>query len=213
MNIKIYYLDKTIILTDKHSKVLSNNSSETIFINPSTSYSLLYQTLLKWLTNTEKILYLFFNSNDLLISFVSFFFPTYFKVMYAAGGLIENNRQKFLFIYKRGYWDLPKGKIDKNETAEEAAIRECIEETGISNVSITENLGVTFHFFYQKEEWILKITQWFSMQTSNVKSLIPQIEEGIEKVEWFDKDTIRNHIINTTYPSIIDILQRKRITI
>lgn len=213
MNIKIYYLNKAIILSDKTSQAVSNNEAKFIYVDHSASYSALYKTLIEWLQNNEKILYCIFSTNELLISFVSIFLPVHFKTMYAAGGLIKNTHQRYLFIYKRGYWDLPKGKIDKNETIEEAAIRECIEETGVSNLSIIENLGSTFHLFNQKEEWILKITQWYLMNTTDKKTLIPQIEEGIEKVEWLDNNQIKDQVINKTYPSIIDVLYRKGIVL
>lgn len=38
------------------------------------------------------------------------------------------------------HWDLPKGKIEEGETPQQAAIRECIEETGLDLSSYMENL-------------------------------------------------------------------------
>ncbi len=214
MNIKVYYLDKTIILAEKNEKLFLNSDIHTINISNSSHYLTIHQILLNWLLRPdEKFLYFRFHSTELLVAFISMFLPNYFKVMYAAGGLIENSDNEFLFIYKRGYWDLPKGKIDKNEKIEDAAIRECMEETGISDLKINENLGITFHLFNQKEEWILKITQWYLMNTADKKTLIPQIEEGIEKVEWLAINEIKDQVINKTYPSIIDVLYRKGIVL
>lgn len=43
-----------------------------------------------------------------------------------------------------GYWEFPGGKILPDETAEEAAIRECREETGL-DVCIVRSLAVVDH--------------------------------------------------------------------
>lgn len=68
----------------------------------------------------------------------------------ACGGLVQNDKQEILFIYRRKKWDLPKGKLDKGETLEECAIREVMEETGAKNIAL-ENLRLeTFHIYIEK---------------------------------------------------------------
>src|SRR3954469_24811116 len=57
-------------------------------------------------------------------------FKKHFVYIEAAGGFIEKN-DEFLAIHRHGRWDLPKGKLEKNESYEEGAIRECEEECGI----------------------------------------------------------------------------------
>ena len=42
----------------------------------------------------------------------------------AAGGVVTNPQGKVLLIFRNDKWDLPKGKIDKGETIEAAAIIE-----------------------------------------------------------------------------------------
>ena len=59
-----------------------------------------------------------------------------FRLIEAAGGLIENANDEYLVIDRRGYIDLPKGKKEAGETNEQNAIREVGEETGLTNVSI-----------------------------------------------------------------------------
>ena len=51
-------------------------------------------------------------------------------VINTCGGVVFADDQ-ILFIMKNGKWDLPKGKIEQNETKEEAAVREISEETGL----------------------------------------------------------------------------------
>ena len=49
----------------------------------------------------------------------------------AAGGLVKSAGNEYLFIYRNDKWDLPKGKVEKNEKVKEAAVREVEEECGI----------------------------------------------------------------------------------
>ena len=51
-------------------------------------------------------------------------FAGHFKAVEAAGGLVYNDEGEVLLIFKRDHWDLPKGKIDKGESREAAAVRE-----------------------------------------------------------------------------------------
>ena len=48
-----------------------------------------------------------------------------------AGGLVLNQYNEVLFIFRKNLWDLPKGKIEYYETLEKAALREVVEETGV----------------------------------------------------------------------------------
>src|SRR5437868_11884755 len=71
-------------------------------------------------------------------------FLSYYTLVEAAGGLVQNNREEFLLIKRLGKWDLPKGKLDYDESPEEAAIREVEEECGIDQLSILRKLPLTF---------------------------------------------------------------------
>ncbi|MEN0002971.1 MAG: NUDIX hydrolase [Bacteroidota bacterium] len=112
-------------------------------------------------------------------------FSGHFKIIRAAGGVVFNPEGKILFIFRRGFWDLPKGKIDKSETIEAAAIREVQEETGIEALTLGNALPTTYHTYRHptKKVRVLKQTFWFEMQTDE-QQLIPQAEEDIEKAVW-----------------------------
>ena len=102
----------------------------------------------------------------------------------AAGGLVKNDRDETLFIFRNGKWDLPKGKTEKGENIEETAVREVEEETGVRGLEITEFLMQTFHVFKRNGEYRLKLTHWYQMKTSYDGELLPQFEEDILQVIW-----------------------------
>lgn len=131
------------------------------------------------------------------------------KKIEAAGGLVINENNEFLCIFRRGKWDLPKGKIDGGETPEIASIREVKEETGILHLSINDYICETSHTYYDhyfKEE-VLKIIYWYKMYALSTEILIPQLSEDIEKIQWISLHNI-SLISHNTYPSIIHVLQQ-----
>ncbi len=112
-------------------------------------------------------------------------FQACFDLMEAAGGYVLNDQGQLLVFFRRGSWDLPKGKIDPGESPEQAAIREVMEETGLQNVQLGPHLADTCHTYSQKGRRILKKTWWFRMHTTDT-DLIPQTEEDIERIEWVE---------------------------
>lgn len=132
---------------------------------------------------------------------------TKYKVIQAAGGLIMNEENKLLMIFRRGKWDLPKGKLDDGETIEEAAVREVKEETGLSDIVLQKPLGVSYHFFSEYKKNILKETFWFEMRGSSADAVVPQAEEEIEKVEWCDTQQVKEYLQNS-YRNIAELIDR-----
>ena len=61
-------------------------------------------------------------------------------LLVAAGGLVENEKGEILFMFRRGKWDMPKGKRDPGETLEECALREVEEETGVGQLHLKKFL-------------------------------------------------------------------------
>lgn len=105
----------------------------------------------------------------------------------AAGGLITNELHQVLLIFRKQMWDLPKGKIDEGESTDQAALRECMEETGIQALNLGDKIYSSWHIYREKTgERALKKTKWYKMSCSKEVSIFPQKEEGIERCEWFD---------------------------
>ncbi len=130
----------------------------------------------------------------------------YFLLERAAGGIVFKENS-VLSIYRLERWDFPKGHVEMGETDNQTAIREVMEETGIDELSICKDLGYTYHIFSRNNQFILKETHWYQMQTTSNKILVAQTEESIEKVAWIPINII-NTIMNNTYPSLIDLWKR-----
>jgi len=130
----------------------------------------------------------------------------------AAGGLVTNPKGEILWIFRRGFWDLPKGKLDEGETIQTCAVREVAEETGISNIQLHEMLCFTNHLYFDNylNEEVIKRTYWFHMTIPNMQEGIPQLTEDIEKIEWLALDKARQ-CLDHTYPTILEVVEQFRI--
>ena len=121
-----------------------------------------------------------------------------YKKIIAAGGCIYNNKKEILMILRHGVWDLPKGKLEKNEKRSKAAVREVREETGVEKVEIVQKIMKTYHTYAAAEnQKMLKITHWYLMRSYDDNTLIPQHEEGIETVAWHGYNELDEKLKNT----------------
>lgn len=134
------------------------------------------------------------------------------KAVTAAGGAVfrsgdEDGMLRVLLIYRRGVWDLPKGKLEDSESLEECAIREVTEETGSAySPKIITPLLKTYHEYEQDEVDYAKTTHWFAMQFPSASEIkfYPQIEEGIEQVKWFPVSEAKKRV---GYANLIEVLK------
>lgn len=132
-------------------------------------------------------------------------FQKNFKTISAAGGIVFNDNDEMLWIYRLEKWDLPKGKMEKGEKIEETAVREVEEECGISGLKIRKRMPDTYHIYFHKK-YILKTTHWFEMDYTGNEKLIPQTEEGITDVKWISTDKIKKPAKNT-YSNILELIK------
>ena len=134
-------------------------------------------------------------------------FKTKIYTVKAAGGIVRNKDNELLFIFRKGKWDLPKGKVDKNEKNKDAAIREVIEETGIKKLKIDKFFEKTFHIIKMKKKYFLKETHWYKMKSSYDGKLKPQKSEGIRSAKWKTIDQAKD-IKKKTFKNISLILKK-----
>jgi 8-oxo-dGTP pyrophosphatase MutT (NUDIX family) len=130
----------------------------------------------------------------------------YFTPIVAAGTLTFNKEGQVLMMFRKGSWDLPKGKADFGETISETAKRETQEETGLQGIQIVKELNPTCHVYFEPRvnAWICKTTYWFIAHWLGEGDLVPQAEEGITALEWMDLEKAKN--IRPLYPLILNVL-------
>ena len=134
-------------------------------------------------------------------------FKSIYKTIKAAGGVVTNDKGETLLIFRRSHWDLPKGKIEEGEKKKVAAIREVQEETGLKEVILGAALGKTYHTYKdRKNRRVLKLTYWYSMQTTD-SQLIPQTEEDIEEAVFVNVATFFQKP-KKVFGNIIDVLKK-----
>lgn len=189
---KVFFNQKPIILT---TKLINQSEESPLFFIKYTSKEMLISAMK---SKKIKSLYLYHAKE---VKLWTFFFKM-FKLVEAAGGIvIHGETNAILFIYRNNKWDFPKGRIEKNEAVQEAAIREVEEETGINGLQIERPLPTTFHIFNRNGKYRLKKTYWYEMSTVYQGMLNPQQEEGIERAEWKSPNEI-SQLFENAYANI-----------
>jgi|SRR5690606_4157918 len=194
---KIYMNQSLLILADYSPEIKDNVQS--IGLQDIDLEKLFIESV----NNREKIIYIYINNNIQKI-----FKDTLSKIriIRAAGGLVKNGKGEYLFIYRLGKWDLPKGKVEEGEKIKVTARREVEEECGISIDYLGEKICTTYHTYSLSNKLILKQTNWYEMGINKSPELIPQLEEDITKAEWIKPNSLKK-IRENTYPLILDIIQ------
>jgi ADP-ribose pyrophosphatase YjhB (NUDIX family) len=195
---KIYINEKPLIIcSEQEFPNIQNNSYSISYESDRLSIN---ELLKKFSTDNGLILV----SNDVENTFLHF--SKNLTLIEAAGVLIFNTeRTKILMIYRRGKWDLPKGKIDEGESIKKAAWREVAEECGLKTHRIEDHYTDTYHIYEHKEKLILKKTYWYVMSAEE-EILTPQAEEDITKAEWISSSIALDTIKGQTYMMIEDLL-------
>lgn len=203
MVLKIYFDDKPVFLCNEINSVIEEHRHhpDAVFIDEITTPAI--NALLHEIVKPDFHSGILYSDN---IEKLKKQFWKHFTVIMAAGGLVQNADGDVLMIYRRGKWDLPKGKMEKGEDLEICAIREVQEETGLSEVEIQQFLVTTYHTYNDFGKQILKESYWYLMNASPGQTLIPQTEEDILSIEWVHQNAIKEKLKNT-FPSIKDVIQ------
>ena len=106
-----------------------------------------------------------------------------------AGSVILNHKNEILLIFRKGKWDLPKGKVSKKGKLLSVAINESIEETGLKKKNLKLIKPLSKSSSVKKDGIILNY--WFLLEYEGKKhELKPQTEEGISDYRWVSKKDI-----------------------
>lgn len=113
----------------------------------------------------------------------------------SAGGVVVDGNNVLILKKYRGDWVLPKGRLEANESREEAAVREVREESGI-NCEIVKYVGfVKYNYKHQNGEKVQKTVHYYYM-TEKKGELKPQKEEGFCEaifVPWKKAQSLLKH--------------------
>lgn len=122
----------------------------------------------------------------------------------AGGGLVLDEQERVLMIFRNGRWDLPKGKREKNEPIRECAVREVSEECSVGDLTIERPLTDTYHTYRIDGHWVLKRTSWFLMHCPGAQRPTPQTIEGITEATWIPEAEVPSKVAGT-YRTIRDV--------
>jgi 8-oxo-dGTP pyrophosphatase MutT (NUDIX family) len=202
MSIKIYFNDKPLFLCDEIDQEVSPyiHHDDAVFIDEFSTpaiKSMIHEMKLEKIhagilhhTNLEALKKAVFKK---------------FTLIQAAGGLVIDSSNAMLFIFRKGKWDLPKGKLDPGEPLDECALREVKEETGLKQVELDKPLLATYHTYDEDGKHILKETHWFLMKAPAGQDVQPQEEEEITEIKWVKQAELDKYMKNT-FPLIKDVL-------
>ena len=200
--IKIYFDSKPVYLCDELTPAIDElkEQKDTVYMyGISTKYIQSMPRQIQEPAYSQGIIY-----HENLAELKNVFFEQ-FEIIQAGGGLILNEQNEILLIFRRSKWDLPKGKLDPGETIEECALREVREETGLNNVVLGKKLDITFHTYTERGTLILKETHWFEMKSIGNEVLIPQTEEDILEAKWVNKEGLEECKKNS-FAGIVEML-------
>lgn len=199
---KIYFNNKPLILTDNSAAYIQSQPVATGYFKATgafyRNYRLAFQHLEKPRTLGAII-------EDISPRSLQDELHKLYTPMDAAGGIVLNEAGDVLMIYRRGKWDLPKGKRDDGEDMPTCALREVSEETGLQQLQLANKVCDTYHVYEQKGEHLLKRTAWYRMQGKATETLVPQKEENIQEARWV-KPADLGPIIYKSYEAIREVL-------
>jgi len=203
---KVFFNDSTFQIGVESKKSSKNNITQSIDLENNG----FVRDLITEIEKSDKAINYLLQNNETEMLWECF--KRQFVEIPAAGGLVQRSDRSLLFIKRLGLWDLPKGKIDKGETPEIAAIREVEEECGAKGLKIIRQLNSTFHIYRSPflkfpDNLVLKETKWFLMSCDNDQALVPQSEENIEEVRWIALNEL-DTVMENTYLSLREFLSK-----
>jgi 8-oxo-dGTP pyrophosphatase MutT (NUDIX family) len=203
MYIKVYFNNKPLFLCDAIDKTIEPfiHHDDAVFIDELNAHTI--KTIIHEMQQTQVHAGVFLHPD---LEKLKKAFIRKFTLIQAAGGLVTNEQDEILMIFRRGMWDLPKGKLDAGEKLEDCAVREVQEETGLRNIELLSPLNTTYHTYPEGSRLVLKESHWFAMKATGEQKLVPQTEEDIHEIKWITKTALGDYI-KKSFPSVVDVLK------
>ena len=199
---KIYYANKPLILTNDARSYVKEHPVATGYLSLTGAFQRNFRLGFEHL---NKSLSLGVIIEDISPKALQEEIHKLYQPIDAAGGVVKNEDGNVLMIYRRGKWDLPKGKCDDGEDIADCALREVTEETGLHKISLGEKICDTYHIYSQYNQNLLKRTAWYHMHGTVKETLVPQAEENIQEARWISLSDI-NPMLRKTYDAIKEVL-------
>jgi 8-oxo-dGTP pyrophosphatase MutT (NUDIX family) len=113
------------------------------------------------------------------------------RVEKSAGGVVVRlvDGVPHVLVIRDPYqnWGLPKGHLEKDEGAGDAALREVGEETGLADLVLGPELASIDWYFRSGDRLVHKFCAFFLMRSA-VGDPEPELEEGITECVWIPID-------------------------
>ncbi len=122
---------------------------------------------------------------------------TGWRTFTAAGAVVVKDGAVLMVRQRRAYgvhWEFPSGYDEGGETLEQTAEREVLEETGLA-VEVGEFVCT---LVWQRQHDLRRNVVTYFLAAPVGGELRPQVEEGIDAVEWIDAvaDVVQVHPLN-----------------
>jgi ADP-ribose pyrophosphatase YjhB (NUDIX family) len=199
---KIYFNDKPLILTTNKAAYVAAHATAADYIAFGGAVTEHFELALNYLESEMPGVIIEDTDADTIMNQLH----SMYHAIDAAGGVAANEEGAILMIYRRGKWDLPKGKRDEGESMEECGIREVKEETGLKTLALGDKVCDTYHIYSQYGETMLKRTAWYKMQGTIKDKLRPQKAENILEARWVRQQDM-GPLVAKTYEAIKEVLQ------
>jgi 8-oxo-dGTP pyrophosphatase MutT (NUDIX family) len=203
MTTKIYFNNKPLFITSELTAEIEEylHHEETVYIDDYNIHTVKAMIHEMELPKIRAGVFLHPDAEAVLKAFIR-----KLHLVKAAGGFVHNPDGDVLLIHRRGKWDLPKGKLDEGETLETCAVREIREETGLQQLKLSGPLTVTYHTYHEFTRHILKESHWYLVSTGSNSTLVPQLEEDIDKCEWVKPENLAIYMDNM-HASLLDVVR------
>jgi 8-oxo-dGTP pyrophosphatase MutT (NUDIX family) len=130
------------------------------------------------------------------------------RIEVSSGGVIYRRTSASIEVLlikdSYGNWGFPKGHVEAGESPEEAALRECREETGLGSLRMAGRVGTSDWYFRSGGALVHKFCDYFLLEADADEPTSPQRGEGIQACQWLAPHEVEARV---TYANARQILR------